>query len=328
LKYRLLGRTGIHVSQLCCGTMPFGGDADEAASAAMYKAARDAGINFFDTADQYSKGRSEEILGKLIGGHRDELVIATKCFNPTGEDRNAKGLSRRHIMRAVEASLKRLNVDRVEVLFMHHQDRHTPIEESLRAFEDLVRDGKVLYPGLSNYSAWQTQQALAIQEAHGWARLQVIEPMYNLVKRQAESEILPMALANGLGVIPYSPSAAGMLTGKYSAGAAGGTTAGRIKSNKMYEARYSEPWAFEVADKFAEFCKKHGMHPMSAAVAWVGAHPAVTAPIIGGRNLEQLRPSLESVKIEMTPALHGAIASLSRTPPPATDRLEESKPVL
>lgn len=319
--YRVLGRTGIQVSQLCFGTMSFGGDADEGASGAMYKACRDAGINFFDTADQYSKGRSEEILGRLIKGHRDDLVIVTKCFNPTGEDRNARGLSRRHITRALEASLKRLQVDRVEVLFLHHQDRLTPIVESLRALEDLVRAGKVLHPALSNYAAWQTQQALGIQEARGWARLQVIQPMYSLVKRQAEVEILPMAQANGLGVIPYSPAGGGLLSGKY----AGGAT-GRLSTNKMYQSRYGEAWMHEVAEDFADFCKKRGLHPMSAAVAWVGAHPAITAPIIGARSVKQLRASLDSVKIDMTPALRDEISALSRTPAPATDRLEELKP--
>ena len=318
MKYKTLGRTGIQVSQLCFGTMSFGGDADEAASAAMYKAVRDAGINFFDTADQHSKGRSEEILGKLVRGHREDVIIVTKCFNPTGEDRNAKGLSRRHISRAIEASLKRLQVDRVEVLFLHHQDRLTPMEESLRALEDLVCAGKILHPALSNYSAWQAQKALDYQEARDWARLQVLQPMYSLVKRQAEVEILPMAEANGLGVIPYSPSGAGLLSGKYAAGATG-----RIKTNKMYEIRYGEPWIFETAEKFAAFCKQRGMHPMSAAIAWVGAHPAITAPIIGARNLEQLQASLDSVKIDMTLELRAEIAALSRTPPPATDRLEE-----
>ena len=318
--YRVLGRTGIQVSQLCLGTMSFGGDADENASGAMYKACRDAGINFIDTADQYSKGRSEEILGRLIKGHRDDLVIVTKCFNPTGEDRNARGLSRRHITRAVEASLKRLRVDRVEVLFLHHQDKLTPMEETLRALEDLVRAGKVLHPALSNYAAWQTQHALCIQEARGWARLQVIQPMYSLVKRQAEVEILPMAEANGIGVIPYSPAAAGLLSGKYL-----GQATGRLKTNKMYEARYGEAWVHEVAEDFAAFCKKRGLHPMSAAVAWVGAHPAITAPIIGARSVEQLQASLDSVKIDMTEALRDEISALSRTPAPATDRLEELK---
>jgi aryl-alcohol dehydrogenase-like predicted oxidoreductase len=321
MKFKTLGRSGVQVSELCFGTMSFGGDADEATSAAMYKACREAGINFFDCADQYNKGRSEEILGALIRGHRDDLVITTKCFNPMGEDVNARGTSRRHVTRAVEASLKRLQTDRVEVLFLHMYDPLTPIEESMRALEDMVRSGKVLYPAVSNYSAWQTQKAVGIQEAHRWARLQVLQPMYNLVKRQAEVEILPMAEANGIGVTPYSPAGAGLLSGKYS-----GEASGRLKTNKMYEARYGEKWMFDVADKFVDFCKQRGLHPVSTAVAWVGAHPAITAPIIGARNLEQLQDSLNSVRIEMTPALRAEISALSRTPPPATDRLEEVKP--
>lgn len=322
MEYRVLGRTGVRVSRLCFGTMSFGGDADEASSAAMYRACREAGINFFDTADQYSKGRSEEILGELARGHRDELVIATKCFNPSGSDINARGGSRRHISRAIEASLKRLQTDRVEVLFLHQQDPLTPLEETLRAMEDLVRAGKVLYPGLSNHSAWQTQRALDLQERQGWARLQVIQPMYSLVKRQAEVEILPMAEANGVGVIPYSPSGGGLLSGKY----ADKSAQGRIVANKMYQDRYGEAWMHEVAARFAAFCRQRGFHPMSAAVAWVGAHPAVTAPIIGARSVEQLKASLDSVKIDMTPELRSELAALSRTPPPATDRSEEQKP--
>ena len=320
MKHKPLGRTGVQVSELCFGTMSFGGDADEATSAAMYKATRDAGINFYDCADQYNKGKSEEILGRLMKGHRDDLVVTTKCFNPMGEDINARGTSRRHVVRAVEASLKRLQTDRVDVLFLHQFDKLTPIEESMRALEDVVRAGKVLYPAVSNWSAWQTQRAVDIQEKHNWARLQVHQPMYNLVKRQAEVEILPMAEANGIGVIPYSPAGAGLLSGKYS-----GQASGRLKSNKMYEARYGEPWMFEVAEKYVAFCKQKGLHPVSAAVAWVGAHPAVTAPIIGARNLDQLKDSLNAVKIDMTPALRAEIADLSRTPPPATDRLEEQK---
>jgi aryl-alcohol dehydrogenase-like predicted oxidoreductase len=319
MDYRALGRSGVQVSQLCFGTMSFGGDADEAASAAMYRACRDAGINFFDSADQYSKGRSEEILGKLMRGERDELVIATKCFNPTGEDRNAKGSSRRHVSRAVEASLKRLGTDRVELLYLHHFDARTPIDEQMRALEDLVRAGKVLYPAVSNYAAWQTQLALGVQERAGWARLQAIQPMYSLVKRQAEVELLPMAAANGLSVFPYSPAGGGLLSGKYSQ-----NQTGRLTTNKMYEKRYGEAWAHETAARFSVFCREKNVHPMSMAVAWVGAHPAVTAPIIGARSVEQLRASLDSVKVQMTPELRAEIAQLSRTPPPAPDRLEEN----
>ncbi|MBV9190377.1 MAG: aldo/keto reductase [Betaproteobacteria bacterium] len=321
MNYRLLGRTGVQVSQLCFGTMSFGGDADEAASAEMFKAVRDIGINFFDTADQYSKGRSEEILGKLVRGSRDDLVIATKTFNPTGTDLNAKGNSRRHLTRALEASLKRLQTDRVEILYLHMHDPLVPVEEAMRALEDAVRSGKVLYPALSNWAAWQVQQALAMQELNRWARIQAIQPMYNLVKRQAEVEILPMAQANGVSVFPYSPAGAGLLSGKYLQKDA----QGRLVTNKMYTARYGEPWMHEVAEKFVAFCKQRGMHPVSAAVAWVAAHPGVTAPIIGARSVQQLQASLDSLKIEMGSALWNEMAALSRTPPPATDRLEEQK---
>ena len=300
--------------------MSFGGDADEAMSARMYRACRDAGVNFFDSADQYNKGRSEEILGELMRPHRDELVIATKCFNPIGEDLNARGNSRRHIVRAVEHSLKRLQTDRIDLLYLHQQDALTPLDESLRALEDLVRAGKVIYPALSNHTAWQTQAALGLQEQRGWSRLQAIQPMYSLVKRQAEVEILPMAQANGVGVVPYSPAGGGLLSGKYAE-----QQSGRLTTNKMYEARDGEPWMHEVAAKFAAVCKSRGLHPVSVAVAWVAAHPAVTAPIIGARSTEQLRASLDSVTVEMTPSLRAEIGALSRTPPPATDRSEEQK---
>ena len=321
MKTKLLGRTGISVSELCFGTMSFGGDADEATSAAMYKAVRDAGINFFDCANEYNKGKSEEILGRLAKDHRDELVLTTKCFSQTGPDVNARGASRRHVVKAVEASLRRLQTDRIDVLFLHRFDAVTPIDEMMRALEDMVRAGKVIYPAVSNWSAWQTQRAVDIQEREGWARLQVTQPMYNLVKRQAEVEILPMAAANGIGVIPYSPAAAGLLSGKYL-----GQASGRLKTNKMYEARYGEAWTFEVAEKYVAFCKDKGLHPVSAAIGWVSSHPAVTAPIIGARNLDQLKDSLASVDVKMTPELRAEMGELSRTPPPATDRLEEQRP--
>ena len=318
MKTKLLGRTGVSVSELCFGTMSFGGDADEATAAAMYKACRDAGINFFDSANEYNKGRAEEILGRLAKEHRDDLVITTKCFNPISADINARGASRRHVTRAVEASLKRLQTDRIDVLFLHRFDPLTPIDEMMRALEDLVRSGKVIYPAVSNWSAWQTQRAIDVQEQHGWARLQVTQPMYNLVKRQAEVEILPMALANGIGVIPYSPAAAGLLSGKYL-----GEATGRLKTNKMYEARYGDDWMFDVAEKYVAFCRQSGLNPVSTAIAWVAAHPAVTAPIIGARNVEQLEASLAAVDVDMRPELRAAIAELSRTPAPATDRSEE-----
>jgi aryl-alcohol dehydrogenase-like predicted oxidoreductase len=321
MKYKALGRTGVQVSELCFGTMSFGGDADEAESAKMYKACRDAGVNFFDTADQYAKTQSEQILGRLMRGERENLVIATKCYNPMSEDINARGTSRRHVTRAVELSLKRMQTDRIDLLYLHQFDARTPIEEQMRALEDVVRAGKVLYPAVSNYAAWQVEKALGIQERMGWARLQALQPMYNLVKRQAEVEILPMAEANGVSIFPYSPAGGGLLSGKF----ADKKAPGRIADNKQYAARYGEEWMHEVAAKFAAFCKEKGWHPVSAAVAWVASHPAVTAPIVGARSVAQLQASLDSVKLQIPPTLRAEMAALSRTPPPATDRLEEQK---
>jgi aryl-alcohol dehydrogenase-like predicted oxidoreductase len=321
MKFKPLGRSGVQVSGLCFGTMSFGGDADEAESGAMFRACREAGINFFDCADQYSEGRAEEILGRLMRGERENLVITTKCFNPSGDDINARGTSRRHVTRAVEASLRRLQTDRVDVLFLHQFDPRTPLEESVRALEDMVRAGKVLYPALSNWAAWQVQKAFDLQAQRDWAPVQLIQPMYNLLKRQAEVELLPMAAHNGIGVIPYSPSAAGLLSGKYS-----GEASGRIRTNARYAARYGEPWVVGTAQRFVDFCKARGLNPVATAVAWVGAHPAVTAPIIGARNLAQLGDSLAAVSVDMSPGMRAEIAALSPAPPPATDRLEEVRP--
>jgi aryl-alcohol dehydrogenase-like predicted oxidoreductase len=321
MKFKWLGRTGLQVAELCFGTMSFGGDADAEESARMYSRCRELGINFFDCADAYSKGRAEEILGTLMAGERDQLIITSKCFNPTADDVNARGGNRRHIVRAVEASLKRLSTDRLDVLFMHRWDTHTPLEETLRGLEDLVRAGKVLYVGASNWAAWQIAKGLGISANHGWSRLDVIQPMYNLVKRQAEVEIFPLAAAEQLGVIIYSPVGGGLLSGKY--GPAKRPDSGRIISNQEYSRRYGEDWALETAGKFTEFANARGIHPVSLAVAWAAAHPAVTSPIVGARSLEQLAPSLDAINIDMTRELHDEISAMSRTPPPATDRLEE-----
>jgi len=300
--------------------MSFGGDADASESERMYRACRERGINFFDCADAYSKGKAEEILAGLMAGERDELVVTSKCFNPTGPDVNARGGNRRHITRAVEASLSRLGTDRLDVLFMHRWDPITPLEETLRALEDLVRAGKVLYLGASNYAAWQVAKGLGISARNGWARFDVIQPMYNLVKRQVEAEILPLARAEDLAVITYSPVGGGLLSGKY--GPDRRPEATRIMTNEEYKARYGQDWVFDTAGRFTAFAKELGIHPVSLAVAWVAAHPDITCPIVGARSLEQLTPSLDALAVEMSPELRGEIAAFSRTPPPATGRLE------
>jgi aryl-alcohol dehydrogenase-like predicted oxidoreductase len=321
MEYRLLGKTGVKVSQLCFGTMSFGDTADEATSAAMYKRCRDAGINFFDCANAYAGGRSEEILGRLMAHERDELVITTKVTSPVDSGINSKGYSRRHIMMQVEKSLKRLNTDRVDVYFLHHFDPTVPVEEVVRAMDDLVTQGKILYPAVSNWSAWQMAKALGVAAYEKLARLEVMQPMYNLVKRQAEVEILPLAQAESVGVIPYSPLGGGLLSGKY--GVNKKPASGRVVENQMYAKRYSEQAYFETAEKFTGYAQEKGYHPATLAVAWVMTHPGVTAPIIGARNLEQLQPSLVAADVAMTPEWRSEISALSDTPPPANDRLEE-----
>lgn len=321
MQYKYLGRTGVQVSTLCFGTMSFGDTADEATSAAMFNRCLDVGINFFDCANVYAGGRSEEILGKLMAGHRDELIITSKVAAGRKEPINQRGMSRRHISQQIEGSLKRLNTDRIDVYFIHMFDSHTPIESVVRTLDDLVKQGKILYPALSNWAAWQMMRALDVAEYEGLARVECIQPMYNLVKRQAEVEILPMVADQEVGVIPYSPLGGGLLTGKYS------TTdkpdSGRIVENNMYTKRYSQARYYEVAEKFTEYAKNKGYHPVTLAVAWAKSHPAVTAPIIGARNVEQLEPSLAAIDVEMTPEWRAEMSDLSDTPPPAHDRLEE-----
>ena len=211
--------------------------------------------------------------------------------------------------------------DYIDVYFLHKFDDDTPIEETLHALDDLVKAGKILYPAASNFAAWQVAIALGISAKEGLAGFECIQPMYNLVKRQAEVEILPMAQSQNVGVIPYSPLGGGLLTGKY--GANKRPDSGRLVENKNYITRYGVHVYYEVAEQFTQFAKAHNWEPASLAVAWVASHPAVTAPIIGARNLEQLEGSLKSLDIHMTPELRADVSALSPEPPPATDRLEE-----
>lgn len=322
MKYKILGKTGIEVSELCLGTMSFGGQADEKESAKIFKQCREAGINFFDCANVYEKGKSETILGKLIQGNRNDLVITSKAYFPTSNDVNARGGTRKHIMTAINESLNRLNTDYIDIYFLHRFDDLTPIEETLRVLEDLVKSGKVLYLGASNFAAWQIAKAVGISEKNCWNRFECIQPMYNLVKRQAEVEIFPMAVSENIGVINYSPTGGGLLSGKYAG--IKRPKIGRLIENKMYEARYNDSKMFDVAEKFATLSKKLGYSPISLAIAWAKSHPAVTAPIIGGRNTEQLKDSIDSLKIEMTSELREKISNISIDPPPATDRNEEN----
>ncbi|GAE35511.1 aldo/keto reductase [Halalkalibacter akibai] len=321
MEYRTVGKTGVKVSSLCFGTMSFGGNADKETSKKMFQRTREVGINFYDCANAYSRGAAEEILGECIADCRDEIVLTTKVYNPMSDDINARGLSRRHIMLEVENSLRRLKTDRIDFYFVHKFDPETPIEETLRALDDLKSQGKILYPAVSNWAAWQMAKALGISEKESLARFELMQPMYNLAKRQAEVEILPFAESEQVGVITYSPLGGGLLSGKY--GANKKPSQGRLVEEQMYTKRYADEKNFEVAEKFTAYAKEKEVHPATLAVAWAMAHPAVTAPIIGARNLEQLEPALAALKLNMTKEWRDEISSLSSAPPLATDRAEE-----
>ena len=321
MKYKVLGNTGVLVSELCLGTMTFGNETDEIEAALMFNRCRDAGINFFDCSNNYNDGRSEIMLGKLINDCRDEVFITSKVSQRVGKDINALGSSRRHIMLSIEQSLLRLKTDRIDLYFIHHFDPLTPIDETLRALDDLVHQGKVLYLGVSNWAAWQIAKALGISDKKSLGRFECIEPMYNLLKRQAEVEILPLAQSEKLGVIPYSPLGAGLLTGKYSNSAKPAT--GRIFEKEQYSQRYSNPRYYEIAEQFTNYAQELGVKPGTLAISWVMAHPAVTAPIIGARNVAQLEDSLAASNFHMNPEMLDRINEFSDVPGNATDRSEE-----
>lgn len=357
MKYKYLGKTGIQVSSLSFGTMTFGHEADEAASLALYQRCREAGINLFDCANIYHEGKSEQILGKLIKHERQEVIITSKVFFPTNKDVNGRGLSRSHIMKAVEQSLKRLDTDYIDIYFMHHFDDNTPLEESLRAFDDLVTQGKIRYLGASNFAAWQIMKALKISDKHDYTAITCIQPMYNLVKRQVEVEILPMAQSENIAVLSYNPLAAGLLTGKYtkpilrdemddlinqdvsshslhqkssekytekhSEKTKFEKGMGRLSDNKMYQARYGDSHAIEIAAHFCQFALDRGYSPAALAIAWVGSNPAITSPLLGARNIEQLDECLKATDITITPELRMAISGLTPVPPLPTDRSDE-----
>jgi len=323
MDHRVLGRTGVKISRLSFGTMSFGDEADEAMSRRLFDRCLEAGINHFDTADVYADGRSEEILGRLVAaaGCRDRVVLASKGFFPTARDVNARGASRYHLVRAVENSLRRLATDRIDIYYVHRFDEVAAIEETLRALDDLVRQGKILYPAASNFAAWQVTKALGLAERMGAAPFVCLQPMYNLTKRQVEVEILPMAAAENLGVVCYSPTGGGLLTGKY--GAAQRPASGRLVENKMYQTRYGDPTYYDVAERFTALARERGVHPVALAVAWVASHPAVTSVLLGARNLEQLESALGALDVPMDDAQRAAVSALTPSPPPATDRTEE-----
>jgi len=329
MRYSFMGTTGLRISNLSLGTMPFGGrGVDRALARELFDRSRDAGINLFDCADVYNQGESELILGELIQDCRDEVVITTKAYFPTGADINARGASRYHLRRAVEASLRRLGTDRIDIFFLHRFDDQTDIEDTLRTLDDLVREGKILYPAASNFAAWQVAKGLGVAARRGFCPFVAIQPMYNLAKRQAEVELLPMAAAENLAVLPYGPLGGGLLSGRYSVGER--PKEGRLVSDKMYATRYADPENYTLAERFTALASLVGHHPASLAIAWVAAHPAVTSPLLGVRSRAHLETALASLDVPMLDAagapteLYRRVAELSAAPPPATDRNEEA----
>lgn len=300
---------GMPASRFAFGTMQFGGNADDAESAEMFTAAREAGINHFDTAYIYTGGASETILGKLAAKQRDQLLIATKvAYDGNGDPAKLQA--------DFDVSLDRLGMERVDILYLHMYVG-TNLERAIEWIAGQQKAGKVRYIGLSNFAAWQVMAAIAIAEYHG-TRIDILQPMYNLVKRQAEVEILPMCRDQSVTCAPYSPLGGGLLTGKYAQGGAG-----RIRSDPRYSERYSLPYMAETAANLAELGAELGVNPATLAAAWVARHKTAPTPILSARSAEQLQPSLDAMNFEMNDALYTQVSALSPTPPPATDRWEE-----
>lgn len=301
MNYRTLGRTGVKVSELCLGTMMFGGPTNTADSIEIMHRALDLGINFFDTADMYSTGKSEEVVGEALVGRRDRVVLATKACNPMGPDINQQGLSRRWLMQALEDSLRRLKTDYIDLFYCHKPDPTTPWEETLKTLDDMVRQGKVRYTACSNFRAWKVCEALGISALHGWERFSCVQPLYNIVNRDIEVELLPLCQSQQLGVVTYSPLARGILTGKYRLGEPfpEGSRASR-NDKRMKEAELRDE-SFVIAAQLTEYCQQKGCRTSAFALAWCLANPILTSVILGPRTMEQFEDNLHALEVTITP---------------------------
>ena len=309
MQYTHLGQTGVQIPKVCLGTMTFGNDADEKASFLIMDYAKDIGINFLDTADLYGSGLAEEILGRWLRGKRDQIVLASKVHFPTGDGVNDRGSSRRHIIKAVERSLRRLNTDHLDILYLHHWDEDTALEYTLSGLTTLVKQGKIRHLGVSNFSAWQTVKSIHIATVKGFAPIVCIQPMYSLIKRQAEVDILPMAASEKLAVFPYSPLGAGLLTGKYHR-----NESGRLHESEMYRKRFEKKQYWDIAERFTKYANAVGIAPAALAVAWVASHPMVTAPIVGARDVKQLKDTLQFLDVKLSAEDRAKITALSVDP--------------
>ena len=313
MEYVRLGNTGLRVSRVCLGCMTYGSKRwrpwvlDESQSRPFYERALQAGINFFDTADAYSLGVSEEVTGRALGelASRDQVVIATKVFMPMGNGPNDRGLSRAHILSAIDDSLRRLGTDYVDLYQIHRWDRHTPIEETVEALHDVVKSGKARYVGASSMYAWQFAKALHTADLHGWTRFVSMQNHYNLVYREEEREMLPLCRDRGIGVIPWSPLARGFLAGNRRPDRTPPTA--RADADPMADRMYFQDSDFDVVDRAIEVAEKRGVAPAQIALAWLLAQEGVTSPIIGASKLEHLDQAIAALEIELD---EGEIARL------------------
>jgi aryl-alcohol dehydrogenase-like predicted oxidoreductase len=306
-----LGRTGLLVSEVCLGTMTFGLQTDRDESFAILNVAEAAGIDFIDVADVYpaggtleTVGKTEEIVGDWLSGKRDRFVIATKVFNPMGPGPNDRGNSRRHVIEACEASLRRLNTDYIDLYYIHRWDSNVPIDETLEAFDDLRRAGKIRYAGCSNITAWQMMTALWTADAKRTVRFDAVQPRYNLLYRAIEAELLPAAQAHGVGAVVFNPLAAGMLTGKYKRGEAPreGTRFTLGTATQLYQKRYWQDATLDVVERLAADVASRGKSITHVALRWVLDQPMVTSAIVGASRAEQLRDSLKALDITLDDA--------------------------
>jgi aryl-alcohol dehydrogenase-like predicted oxidoreductase len=313
------GRTGLKVSRLCLGTMTFGYQCDEETSFAIMDAAADAGITFFDTADVYPLGappdifgRTEEVIGRWLGSRRDEFILATKCHFPTGPKPWDAGNSRKNIMRALDASLRRLGTDYVDLYQLHSWDADTPIDETLQALDDVVRTGKVRYIGCSNFLAYQLARSVGRAEVLGTANFVSVQPRYNLLFRENERELLPLCAEEGIAVIPYNPLAGGFLSGKHQPGAP--TEGGRFTlgwAAGRYQERYWNDRMFKTIDELRPIAESGGVSMATMAVQWVLANPTITGPIIGASRPEQLKDSVAAVDAPLDPVIKAHLDELT-----------------
>lgn len=309
MQYVSLGRTGLRVSRLCLGTMTFGNPAwrdwvlPEDESRPFIHRALELGINFFDTANMYSRGVSEEILGRAIRdfAKRDDVVIATKVYYPMGDGVNDRGLSRKHILKAADDSLRRLGTDYIDLYQIHRWDATTPLEETLSALDSLVRTGKVRYLGASSMHAWQFARALYTADRHGWSRFVSMQNHYNLVYREEEREMMPLCLEEGIGVIPWSPLARGFLAGNRARGVkqVEGATR-RARGDVFAHDLYYADSDFDIADRVVDLAKRRGCAPVQVALSWLLQQPGVTAPIVGASRLEQLDQLVAALSLDLT----------------------------